>query len=163
MAARSACAIPRASIPRHRGTRRWPKLGYVVVKPNYRGSGGYGRDFVKEGRKPNGYGKRMQDDKNDVVTWFAAQGYVDPKRACIMGWSYGGYAAARGAQRDPDVWRCAIAGAGVYDMAMMNRWDANNLSTFGSKFQDTSDDPNGISSAQNTDGRWAPILIVAGL
>jgi dipeptidyl aminopeptidase/acylaminoacyl peptidase len=139
------------------------ELGYVVVKPNYRGSGGYGRDFVKEGRKPDGYGKKMQDDKNDVVTWFAAQGWVDPKRACIMGWSYGGYAAARGAQRDPDVWRCAIAGAGVYDMAMMNRWDANNLSTFGSKFQDTSDDPNGISSAQNTNGRWAPILIVAGL
>ncbi len=139
------------------------ELGYVVVKPNYRGSGGYGREFVKEGRKPNGYGKRMQDDKNDAVNWFAAQGFVDPKRACIMGWSYGGYAAARGAQRDPDFWRCAIAGAGVYDMAMMNRWDANNLSEFGAKFQDTSDDPNGISSAQNTDGRWAPILIVAGL
>lgn len=139
------------------------ELGYVVIKPNYRGSGGYGREFVKEGRKPTGYGKRMQDDKNDAVTWFAAQGFIDPKRACIMGWSYGGYAAARGAQRDPDVWRCAIAGAGVYDMAMMNRWDANNLGEFSSKFQDTSDDPNGISSAQNTGGRWAPILIVAGL
>ena len=35
---------------------------------------------------------------------------VDPKRACMMGWSYGGYASARGAQRDPALWRCAIAG-----------------------------------------------------
>lgn len=139
------------------------ELGYVVIKPNYRGSGGYGKEFVKLGRKADGYGKRMQDDLNDAVTWFTNLGQVDPKRACVMGWSYGGYAAARGAQRDPDVWKCAIAGAGVYDMAMMNRWDANNLSTFGSKFQDTSDDPDGISSAQNTNGRWAPILIVAGL
>ena len=139
------------------------ELGYVVIQPNYRGSGGYGKEFVKEGRKPDGYGKRMQDDLNDAVTWFAASGLIDKNRACVMGWSYGGYATARGAQRDPDVWKCAIAGAGVYDMAMMNRWDEINLSSFSARFQDTSDDPNGISSAQNVKGRWSPILIVAGL
>jgi dipeptidyl aminopeptidase/acylaminoacyl peptidase len=78
------------------------ELGYVVIQPNYRGSGGYGKEFEKEGRKPNGYGERMQDDLNDVLTWFGQSGLIDPKRACIMGWSYGGYAAARGAQRDAD-------------------------------------------------------------
>lgn len=139
------------------------ELGYVVIQPNYRGSGGYGREFVKLGRKPDGYGKRMQDDLNDAVTWFANSGLIDKDRACIMGWSYGGYAAARGAQRDAGVWKCAIAGAGVYDMAMMNRWDEVNLSSFSARFQDTSDDPNGISSAKNTDGPWSPILIVAAL
>ena len=135
--------------------------GYVVIEPNYRGSGGYGKDFVKAGREPGGYGKRMQDDLNDVVTYYADKGIVDADRTCIMGWSYGGYAAARGAQRDPDVWNCAIAGAGVYDMPMMNRWDAENLGRFSSGFQATSDDPEGISPARNTDGEWAPILIVA--
>jgi dipeptidyl aminopeptidase/acylaminoacyl peptidase len=139
------------------------ELGYVVIQPNYRGSGGYGKEFTKEGRKANGYGKRMQDDLNDALTWFGNTGLIDKNRACIMGWSYGGYATARGAQRDPDVWKCAIAGAGVYDMAMMNRWDEVNLSSFSAKFQDTSDDPNGISSAKNTDGKWSPILIVAAL
>ena len=139
------------------------ELGYVVIQPNYRGSGGYGKEFVKLGRKPDGYGKRMQDDLNDALTWFSQSGLIDKSRACIMGWSYGGYATARGAQRDPDVWKCAIAGAGVYDMSMMNRWDEVNLSSFSARFQDTSDDPNGISSARNTDGKWAPILIVAGL
>lgn len=139
------------------------ELGYVVIQPNYRGSGGYGKEFVKIGRKPDGYGKRMQDDLNDALTWFSQSGLIDKNRACIMGWSYGGYATARGAQRDPDVWKCAIAGAGVYDMSMMNRWDEVNLSSFSARFQDTSDDPNGISSARNTDGKWAPILIVAGL
>lgn len=139
------------------------ELGYVVIQPNYRGSGGYGREFVKEGRKPTGYGKRMQDDLNDVVNWFSQTGLIDKSRACIMGWSYGGYATARGAQRDPDLWRCAIAGAGVYDMPMMNRWDEANLSSFSAKFQDTSDDPDGISPARNTDGKWSPTLIVAAL
>lgn len=139
------------------------ELGYVVIQPNYRGSGGYGKEFTKAGRKADGYGKRMQDDLNDALSWFGQSGLIDPKRACIMGWSYGGYATARGAQRDPDLWKCAIAGAGVYDMAMMNRWDEVNLSSFSAKFQDTSDDPVGISPARNTNGKWSPILIVAAL
>ncbi len=138
------------------------EAGYVVIQPNYRGSGGYGKAFEKLGREPGGYGKRMQDDLTDVLNAYAAKGVVDAKRACIMGWSYGGYASARGAQRDPGIWRCAISGAGVYDMALMNKWDAEHLGKFSSGFQATSDDPDGISAAKNTDGKWAPILIVAG-
>lgn len=134
--------------------------GYVVIQPNYRGSGGYGKQFEQLGREPGGYGKRMQDDLNDILTHFGKAGVIDPDRACIMGWSYGGYAAARGAQRDPQIWKCAIAGAGVYDMPLMNKWDAANLGRFSRGFQATSDDPEGISSARNTDGPWAPILIV---
>lgn len=135
--------------------------GYVVIQPNYRGSGGYGKEFVKMGRQPGGYGKRMQDDLNDAVTAFAEKGVIDANRACIMGWSYGGYAAARGAQRDGDVWKCAVAGAGVYDMPLMNQWDARNLGRFSSGFQATSEDPEGISPARNPEGKWSPILIVA--
>ncbi|KEO90853.1 hypothetical protein EH31_07390 [Erythrobacter longus] len=135
--------------------------GYVVIQPNYRGSGGYGKEFVKMGRQPGGYGKRMQDDLNDAVTAFAEKGVIDANRACIMGWSYGGYAAARGAQRDGDLWKCAVAGAGVYDMPLMNDWDARNLGRFSSGFQATSEDPEGISPARNPEGKWSPILIVA--
>ncbi len=139
------------------------ELGYVVIQPNYRGSGGYGKEFVKEGRKPNGYGLRMQDDLNDALTWFGQSGLIDPKRACMMGWSYGGYATARGAQRDPDKWKCAIAGAGVYDFPMMKAYDTRSFGDFGANFQATADDLIGISSARNTNGPWSPILIVAGL
>jgi dipeptidyl aminopeptidase/acylaminoacyl peptidase len=138
------------------------EMGYLVIEPNYRGSGGYGRDFVLDGRKPDGYGLRMQDDLNDAVSWFAQKGLVDPKRACIMGWSYGGYAAARGAQRDPDQWKCAIAGAGVYDFPMMKAYDTRQFGAFGANYQATADDLISISSARNTDGKWSPILIVAG-
>ncbi len=139
------------------------ELGYVVIQPNYRGSGGFGREFVLEGRKPDGYGQRMQDDKNDAVTWFAQTGLIDKDRACIMGWSYGGYAAARGAQRDADVWKCAIAGAGVYDFPMMRAFDTDTFGSFGASFQATADNLVAISSARNTGGKWAPILIVAGV
>lgn len=139
------------------------ELGYVVIQPNYRGSGGYGKEFVKEGRKPEGYGNRMQDDLNDAVTWFAGRGLIDKNRACIMGWSYGGYATARGAQRDPGVWKCAIAGAGVYDFPMMKSFDTRTFGSFGASFQATANDLISISSARNTDGKWSPILIVAGL
>jgi len=138
------------------------EAGYVVIQPNYRGSGGYGKDFVKLGRDPGGYGKRMQDDLTDVLNAYGAKGIVDPKRACIMGWSYGGYASARGAQRDPALWRCAVSGAGVYDMPLMNKWDTIHLGKFNSGFQATSDNPEEISPARHTDGSWAPILIVAG-
>jgi len=137
--------------------------GYVVIQPNYRGSGGYGKEFVLLGRRPEGYGNTMQNDLNDAVSWFARLGTIDSKRACIMGWSYGGYATARGAQRDPDVWRCAIAGAGVYDFPMMKAYDTNAFGSFGARFQATADNLVAISSARHTGGKWAPILIVAGL
>ena len=137
--------------------------GYVVLQPNYRGSGGYGKEFVLLGRRPEGYGNTMQNDLNDAVAWFARQGTIDSKRACIMGWSYGGYATARGAQRDPDVWRCAIAGAGVYDFPMMKAYDTNAFGSFGARFQATADNLVAISSARHTGGKWSPILIVAGL
>jgi len=137
------------------------EAGYVVIQPNYRGSGGYGKEYEEAGRKKDGYGVKMQDDLNDLLKIYGDKGVIDPNRACIMGWSYGGYAAARGAQRDGNLWKCAIAGAGVYDFPLMTAWDKKNLGKFSSGFQATSDDPKGISSAHNTGGKWAPILIVA--
>ncbi|MEQ1725025.1 MAG: alpha/beta fold hydrolase [Sphingopyxis sp.] len=139
------------------------EMGYVVVQPNYRGSGGYGREFITMGRN-NGFGLRMQDDLDDVITHMAAQGTVDPNRVCMMGWSYGGYASARAAQRDPDKYRCAIAGAGVYDLAMMREYDAGYLGSFGANYlAKGAAELSTVSPARNTNGRWAPILIVHGV
>lgn len=137
--------------------------GYVVVQPNYRGSGGYGKDFVAKGREKDGYGLKMQDDLNDVIDFMGKQGTIDPKRACIMGWSYGGYAAARGAQRDASRWKCAVAGAGVYDQIMMKNYDLGEFGKFGASFQATGDDLAATSPARNTDGAWSPILIVSAV
>lgn len=137
--------------------------GYVVVQPNYRGSGGYGTEFVKKGRQ-DGFGTRMQDDLNDVVDFLAAKGIVDPGRACMMGWSYGGYASARAAQRDPGRWKCTIAGAGVYDLPKMRDYDVEYLGSFGANYlAKGASSLIDVSPARNAGGKWSPILIVHGL
>ena len=85
--------------------------GYAVLQPNFRGSTGYGKAFVDKGKGQ--LGLAMQDDVTDGVKWAIAQGIADPKRLCIVGASYGGYAAMWGLVRDPDLYRCAISIAGV--------------------------------------------------
>lgn len=139
------------------------ELGYVVVQPNYRGSGGYGAEWIKKGRS-NGFGLRMQDDLDDVITHLAGQGLVDPKRVCMMGWSYGGYASARAAQRNGDKYRCTIAGAGVYDLAQMRDYDKGYLGSFGSNYlAKGAVELAAVSPAKNAGGKWAPIMIVHGV
>lgn len=101
------------------------QLGYAVVKPNYRGSTGFGTAFYEKGQGE--YGLGMQDDLLDAIDHLAAEGIADPKRVCISGASYGGYAALRGAQRDGSRYRCAISYAGVSDIAGMLRYDARFL------------------------------------
>jgi dipeptidyl aminopeptidase/acylaminoacyl peptidase len=81
--------------------------GYLCVQVNYRGSLGYGKDFVNAGDKE--WGGRMQDDLTDAVRFVVDQGFADPNRVCIYGGSYGGYAALCGATFTPDLFTCAIA------------------------------------------------------
>jgi dipeptidyl aminopeptidase/acylaminoacyl peptidase len=101
------------------------ELGYAVIQPNYRGSTGYGKAFHDLGKGE--WGLKMQDDLIDAISWAAAQGIADPKRVCIVGASYGGYAAMRGAQRDGGHYRCAVAYAGISDLGAMLRYDRNLL------------------------------------
>lgn len=137
--------------------------GYVVVQPNFRGSGGYGTEFIKMGRD-DGFGMRMQDDLNDAIDHLAKEGIVDPNRACMMGWSYGGYASARAAQRDASRWRCTIAGAGVYDLELMRQYDVGYLGRFGSNYlAKGAADLDDVSPAKNAEGDWSPIAIVHGI
>lgn len=101
--------------------------GYAVVQVNFRGSGGYGYDFVKAGWRE--WGGKMQDDVTDATRWAVAQGIADPKRLCIYGASYGGYAALEGAVKEPDLYRCAIGYVGVYDLPLIFRNDDVRHST----------------------------------
>lgn len=91
--------------------------GYAVLQVNFRGSGGYGASFESAGYRE--WGARMQDDVTDATKWAIAQGAADPKRICIYGASYGGYAALNGAVREPDLYRCAIGYVGVYNLQLM--------------------------------------------
>jgi dipeptidyl aminopeptidase/acylaminoacyl peptidase len=80
--------------------------GYVVLMPNFRGSTGYGKDFLNAG---NGeWGRKMQDDVTWGVKYLIAEGIADPKRIGILGGSYGGYTTLAGVAFTPDVYRAAV-------------------------------------------------------
>lgn len=91
--------------------------GYLVVQPNFRGSKGFGEAFAKAG---NGqWGKRMQDDVTDAVKHMIASGAADGAKVCIVGSSYGGYAALAGVTLTPELYKCAVSIAGVSDLVEM--------------------------------------------
>lgn len=87
--------------------------GYGVLQMNFRGSTGYGRKFSDAGRDN---WVVMQDDVEDGTRWLIEKGYADPNRICILGWSYGGYAALMGAVKNGDLYQCAGSIAGVTDL-----------------------------------------------
>jgi dipeptidyl aminopeptidase/acylaminoacyl peptidase len=88
--------------------------GYVVLQPNFRGSTGYGNIFTN--LSIGEWGGKMQEDLTDGVKWLVKEKIVDPNRICIVGASYGGYAALMGAIKDPELYRCAISYAPVTDI-----------------------------------------------
>jgi len=99
--------------------------GYAVLQPNYRGSGGYGEVLFEAG--VGEVGRRMQDDLDDGMDWLAGQGIADPARVCVVGASYGGYAALWAVTRNPERYRCAASFAGVTDWDRMLRYDGRFL------------------------------------
>ncbi|MDZ7644163.1 MAG: prolyl oligopeptidase family serine peptidase [Woeseiaceae bacterium] len=93
--------------------------GYLVLQPQYRGSTGYGLDFYTMAFRESGQGGyKMQDDKDDGVLHLIDKGMTDPERVAMFGWSYGGYAALVAASREPQLYQCVVAGAGVSDPLM---------------------------------------------
>lgn len=102
--------------------------GYQVFQPNFRGSEGFGESF-----KSAGYGEwggKMQDDISDGVKHLIATGEVDADRICIVGASYGGYAALVGASQTPDLYKCGVSINGVTDLLDMLKFDKDR---YGSK------------------------------
>jgi dipeptidyl aminopeptidase/acylaminoacyl peptidase len=106
--------------------------GYAVLQINYRGSGGYGSNFISRGFRQ--WGLSMQDDLTDATKWAIQQGYADAKRICIYGASYGGYAAVEGAVREPDLYRCAIGYDGVYDLRVQRSRSDTELTDRGDAY-----------------------------
>lgn len=91
--------------------------GYAVLQPQFRGSADLGWDLEKAGFGE--WGRKMQSDLSDGVKALAAAGLIDPKRVCIVGASYGGYAALAGVTLEQGVYRCAVSYAGISDMHRM--------------------------------------------
>lgn len=98
-------------------TQFFASRGYAVLQMNFRGSSGYGYDFMSAGLK--NWGLAMQDDVADGAKWMIEQGYSDPEKICIVGASYGGYAALMGAIKTPELYKCVVSFAGISDLAYL--------------------------------------------
>ena len=85
--------------------------GYLVLQPNFRGSTGYGKKFLRAGYKE--WGRKMHDDLIDAVNWAVESGLADPKRIGILGGSYGGYCALAALTFTPEVFACSVDIVGV--------------------------------------------------
>jgi dipeptidyl aminopeptidase/acylaminoacyl peptidase len=143
--------------------------GYLVYQPNFRGSSGFGYAFRDAGHGE--WGRKMQSDITEGVMNLIADRAADPERICIVGASYGGYAALAGAALTPDLYACAVAVAGVSDLPAMLGWSKERAgkgvedfweSRMGaSRFKDT-DELNAVSPAKQADKIRAPILLIHG-
>ena len=145
--------------------------GYAVLQVNYRGSDGFGRAFLEAGFGE--WGRKMQTDLSDGVRDLAAQGIVDPKRVCIVGASYGGYAALAGATLDPGVYRCAVDVSGPAELGKFIAWGkarAGDEGVAGQRYWmrymgvGALNDPHlaAISPVDQADKAAIPILIIHG-
>jgi len=146
--------------------------GYAVLQPEFRGSGGLGWDLEKAGFGE--WGRKMQSDLSDGVRALAAAGMIDPKRVCIVGASYGGYAALAGVTLEQDVYRCAVSYAGIADMHRMigGQWaawvdasksiSARNMDRFVGAKDPTDSIYDQISPLQHVSDVKAPILLIHG-
>ncbi|MBI1401966.1 MAG: prolyl oligopeptidase family serine peptidase [Porphyrobacter sp.] len=99
--------------------------GYAVLQPNFRGSTNKDDAFMHAG--DGEWGRKMQTDLSDGLAYLAGQGIVDPKRVCIMGASYGGYAAMAGVTVQSGIYRCAVAVAGVSDLDLFVNRDTREM------------------------------------
>lgn len=140
--------------------------GYAVIQPNFRGSDSYGEDYYKKGEGQ--IGRAMQDDLDDAVDWLAKEGIADATRVCIIGSSYGGYAALWGVIRNPERYRCAASFAGVTDFVTQLKYSKKGMeSRHARKWQDIvrGDEDfklDTVSPAKNAGKLTRPILLTHG-
>lgn len=138
-------------------------MGYAVLQVNYRGSSGYSNDYSDVP-----YAKIMEYSVTDVADgcrWLVEQGKVDGSKIAIFGSSYGGYAAVASAAREPDLYKCAVGFAGVYDWVAMKKSDQRDrgMPKWFKDVYDVSDE----ALSQNSPARMAtsikcPILLLHG-
>lgn len=136
--------------------------GYAVFRPNFRGSAGYGQSFAEN--RYQGWGMAMQDDITDGTQWLISEKIADPTKICIVGASYGGYAAMMGAVKTPDLYQCVVSLGGVMDLPYMVQKSLKYTSkNFVKKHLGTeSKDLENRSPAYHAEKIKVPVLLVHG-
>lgn len=143
-------------------TQFFANRGYAVLQMDFRGSYGYGYDFMKMGLEQ--WGLAMQDDVEDGTRWMIENGYSDPEKICIVGASYGGYAALMGAVKTPDLYRCIVSFAGVTDLnsLLARSRDFVNHEIAKDQLGSKSSDLRARSPKFNAEKITSPVLLIHG-
>ncbi len=144
--------------------------GYVVLQVNYRGSTGYGRNFIMAGTRQ--FGRKMHDDLIDGVQWAIARGVADRNRVAIMGASYGGYATLSGLAFTPEVFVAGVDRVGIADMVSLfedwpQYWRVGDMGFWTQFFGDPRKPDERLflsdkSPLNHVDAIRAPLLVVQG-
>ncbi|WP_417479279.1 alpha/beta hydrolase family protein [Maricaulis maris] len=142
--------------------------GYAVFQPQFRGSDGFGRNFITMAHGE--WGRTMQDDVSDAVHHLVETGVAARDRVCLFGWSYGGYAALAGATLTPELYRCTIAGAPVSDVFEMMEYETGRFRgasvTYWAEYigdwRSETEYITRISPALNASDVQAPMMIIHG-
>ena len=137
--------------------------GYAVLQMNFRGSTGYGSAWFDAGWR--GWGSVIHDDITAGAKWLVSEGIADPKRMCIVGWSYGGYAALLGVVKEPDLYKCAASIAGVSDLNQLKtqeRFFYGGLVSARESIGANKDELKEISPLRQADRIKVPVLLVHG-
>lgn len=138
--------------------------GYAVLQVNYRGSGGFGNDYLTSGYGQ--WGKTMQTDLVDAVNWVGEQKLADTNNSCIAGASYGGYAALAAGYQTPKQYKCIVSIAGVGDMdAQVNFWKrrGSGKSFIKNAVNESGDSMRPISPAFHAEKFEVPVLLIHGM
>jgi dipeptidyl aminopeptidase/acylaminoacyl peptidase len=120
--------------------------GYAVLRPEFRGSHGFGQAFEDAGRAE--WGSKMQTDLLDAMAAAAVENPVDPQRACIVGWSFGGYAAMAGAAFHSDRYRCAFSYAGISSLGLLLNEEARSYGRDSASMEELRGDVGSATLAQ---------------
>ncbi len=138
--------------------------GYAVFQPQFRGSRGFGNEFMRAGFEE--WGGAMQDDLTDGVQFLIDQGIADSEHMCIVGWSYSAYAAVMGAIKTPNLFNCAAGINGVYDLPALRgelttsrAWAS--LRFWGNTMGENEAELARVSPARRADEIQIPVLILA--
>ena len=139
--------------------------GYSVLRVNYRGSGGYGTDFAKAGYQQ--WGGMIQQDIAEAVDWAINSKGIDQDKVCILGHSFGGYAAVMNPINYPEKYQCAIASMGVYDLPLMYKEGDITEVSFGESYLNKAlgtdtEIQKMMSPSYNTDKFNTPLLMFHG-
>ncbi len=141
-------------------TRIFAGMGYIVLQPQYRGSTGYGTDFLNAIYQH--FGDRAYRDVDSATDYAIAQGWADPNRLTIFGWSAGGFMTSWTVTQT-NRYKAAIEGAGITDwLSFMWTSDVEQID-YDARWPDK--DPSafhGFSAVMHSDNVTTPLLILHG-